>query len=434
MKKTATFLLAFIIFTYANGQTVYSNGQLSTGAVAKDGTTAPEGYSWSELQNNSSENEATNSDLGFPGYTSSEGFSFSLADNFTVPENDNWSITSISVFAYAINQSANLIQDIKLQIWNKEPGTQGAEVIYGDMETNRFNSSSEIKIYRIQNTLFYNNAANFQRRIFKINASVNITLPAGDYWLEWQTTTLDSSVHFSPAVIVDNKRTVETFNAKMYDFSIDKWYSIKDVGAPDSAAVINVSQDLPFEISYDKVLPLELLNFAGKKINNSVVLQWNTANEINNKGFEIERKGTSGIFTKIGYVESINTSTENNYSFTDNYIQRDKKYFYRLKQVNVNGLMKYSEIIEVSTGSSNSIWVSPTIASSIISIHFSEESESLKYAYISDAHGKNVMDVNIKSLPGSGIDINVAHLARGIYFIVLQPANGARQTIRFLKN
>ncbi len=433
MKKIFGLLAYISIYTFSFGQTVYSNGPLSTGTISNNGTPSPAGYTWSELQNNSSNNEVTNTDLGFPSYSNSDGFAFSLSDNFTIPENDTWSLTNISVFAYSINRSAGLINDIKVRIWNKEPGTTGAEVIYGDLVTNRFLSSSDTKTYRIQNTLFDNGAAGFQRNIFKINATVNITLPAGNYWLEWQTSASDSTVHFSPAVTLNNLRTKELSNGKMYDFSIEKWYDVEDVGGPDSAAVSNISQDLPFEITYDKVLPVEIINFTGKEINNAIILQWQTTNEINNKGFDIERKNATGTFTSVGYVESKSSSSNNTYLYSDKTVEKGKKYFYRLKQVSLNGQYKYSKVIEVSTSFSNSIFISPTIAASTITLHIPGENSPVNHAYITDAQGKAVMILNQVFLPGSNNDINISSLARGIYFMVLQTGTNKRETLRFEK-
>jgi photosystem II stability/assembly factor-like uncharacterized protein len=96
------------------------------------------------------------------------------------------------------------------------------------------------------------------------------------------------------------------------------------------------------------IVPVELTSFTFDIEENNVELQWITQTELNNKGFDIERKRYEGIFEKIGFVEGNGTSSESH-----TYIYQDKNlsvgnYQYRLKQIDFNGSYKYSEIIEVN--------------------------------------------------------------------------------------
>ncbi len=94
-------------------------------------------------------------------------------------------------------------------------------------------------------------------------------------------------------------------------------------------------------------LPVELISFKAVFISNHVELTWTTATEINNKGFEVQRKFT-GSWEKIGFVNGNGTSTQrNSYSFIDNNVAGNN-FSYRLKQINLNGTFTYSNIIEVS--------------------------------------------------------------------------------------
>jgi hypothetical protein len=93
------------------------------------------------------------------------------------------------------------------------------------------------------------------------------------------------------------------------------------------------------------VLPVEMVSFKADVVDGSVMLTWITATEINNKGFEVERKST-GDFTTVGFVNGRGNSLEPvSYSFTDKV--EPGKYSYRLRQVDFNGQASYSEIIEV---------------------------------------------------------------------------------------
>ncbi len=94
-------------------------------------------------------------------------------------------------------------------------------------------------------------------------------------------------------------------------------------------------------------LPVELTTFTGVVINNSVLLNWSTATELNNSGFEIERKNSS-VWEKIGFVSGNgNSSAIHNYQFTDK-IPSGKIIDYRLKQLDNSGSFKYSDNVEVT--------------------------------------------------------------------------------------
>jgi hypothetical protein len=115
----------------------------------------------------------------------------------------------------------------------------------------------------------------------------------------------------------------------------------------------------------DAALPVELISFSALVGGNSVELNWQTATELNNYGFEIERTPLSPPFTNnigtgdkggkqegwqnTGFVSGNGTSNSpKNYSFTDNSVENSCKYRYRLKQIDNNGNYNYSKEIEVS--------------------------------------------------------------------------------------
>ena len=102
------------------------------------------------------------------------------------------------------------------------------------------------------------------------------------------------------------------------------------------------------------VLPVELTSFEGKNMNNEIVLTWQTATEVNNYGFEIERTAsrelpaTSNIeWEKIGFVPgSGTTNSPKEYSFDDKSAPADTVQ-YRLKQIDTDGNFEYSQIVKV---------------------------------------------------------------------------------------
>jgi photosystem II stability/assembly factor-like uncharacterized protein len=95
------------------------------------------------------------------------------------------------------------------------------------------------------------------------------------------------------------------------------------------------------------VLPVELTLFTAQAQNQTVILNWVTATELNNNGFEIQRKVLESDFATVGFVKGEGTTTnQKEYSYVDRNLA-DGKYFYRLKQLDFNGEYEYSNTIEV---------------------------------------------------------------------------------------
>jgi len=96
-----------------------------------------------------------------------------------------------------------------------------------------------------------------------------------------------------------------------------------------------------------EALPVVLLTFTGNTSQNNVILNWSTATEINNHGFEIQRNLTDRSFKTIAFINGAGTSAEtHNYTFTDK-VPGAGKYTYRLRQVDFDGHSEYSKSIEV---------------------------------------------------------------------------------------
>ena len=101
-------------------------------------------------------------------------------------------------------------------------------------------------------------------------------------------------------------------------------------------------------------LPVELTSFSANVSGSSVELNWQTATEVNNYGFEVERNvHTSTLLSatkweKLGFVNGNgNSNSPKDYSFIDDKVSTGK-YYYRLKQIDNDGQFEYSKKVEVS--------------------------------------------------------------------------------------
>ena len=99
------------------------------------------------------------------------------------------------------------------------------------------------------------------------------------------------------------------------------------------------------------VVPVELLSFSSFVVDDDVTLNWTTATETNNSGFQVERsvistEGRNPSWEIVGFVNGNGTTTETkSYSYKDENLSAGK-YQYRLKQIDFDGTFEYSNIIE----------------------------------------------------------------------------------------
>ncbi len=106
-------------------------------------------------------------------------------------------------------------------------------------------------------------------------------------------------------------------------------------------------------------LPVELTSFTANSSNGKVILTWKTASEINNKGFEVERKAVSdNAWSTISFIKGAgSTLAANHYSYTD-ISSVSGKINYRLKQIDFDGTFKYSDIVTTSNNAPGSFSLS----------------------------------------------------------------------------
>lgn len=95
-------------------------------------------------------------------------------------------------------------------------------------------------------------------------------------------------------------------------------------------------------------LPVNFVSFTGKLANNAVKLNWVTAWEKSNQGFDIQKGLNAESFETVGFVGGNNsTQSQSVYGFTDTDVLPETVYYYRLKQKDLDGRFELSKIIAV---------------------------------------------------------------------------------------
>lgn len=201
---------------------------------------------------------------------------------------------------------------------------------------------------------------------------------------------------------------------------IPVFYQLNSSGIETGGGVTSVFEQFnaPDVISTDDcgiVLPIELIDFSATKIDNSVLLEWMTASELNSDYFELERARDGLHFETIATVNGAgNSNSVLEYSYLDLSPSFGTNY-YRLKQTDFDGEFSVSDI-EVVRMESDEITIYPNPTSGLLII---ENHADLKRVSVADVNGKvlQIFNNNFQS-------IDISELISGIYFLRLETAEG----------
>lgn len=163
------------------------------------------------------------------------------------------------------------------------------------------------------------------------------------------------------------------------------------------------------------ITPVKLTSFNGKIQDSKAILSWTTANEINNKGFAIERSFDGNSFSQIGFVNADNSATtQHNYSYAD--VFTNKVTWYRLKQVDNNGKYSYSNSIRLIASTNGSTLVYPNPTRDFVKI----EGDKISTVSISNILGKVVLKQDFSNV--NTATLNISSLSQGVYLVSVKNA------------
>jgi hypothetical protein len=175
------------------------------------------------------------------------------------------------------------------------------------------------------------------------------------------------------------------------------------------------------------VIPVELISFNAKIINNTIVLTWQTATELNNMGFEIERKSLpEENWETIGFIKGYGTTAESKtYSFTDEDVNAGI-YKYRLKQIDYDGSFEYSDEVEIEVNSQPKEYLlyqnypNPFNSSTIIKYYLPEEGRVKLNIYNILGEKALTLFEGEQTSGNHQISLTSGELSSGIYFYSLE--------------
>lgn len=173
---------------------------------------------------------------------------------------------------------------------------------------------------------------------------------------------------------------------------------------------------------YDySTIPVELTSFSASVAGSNVELNWVTATEVNNQGFEIERSEDNVIFNNIGFVPGFGTTTEpKSYSYTDQSVNGGT-YYYRLKQIDFDGSFTYSGVVEAEVSLPTIFALEqnyPNPFNPTTSIQFSLPVDANVAIGIYNLVGEKIAEVASGNLSAGShkVTFDASNLTSGIYF------------------
>jgi len=175
----------------------------------------------------------------------------------------------------------------------------------------------------------------------------------------------------------------------------------------------------------DIFVPVELTSFTAQYIGNTTQLNWTTATELNNLGFEVQRSTYANDFVTIGFVPGNGTTTEaQNYSYIDKTTLPNTNYAYRLKQMDFSGTYTYSEVINLGESLSLNFelaqnYPNPFNPSTTVSIGLPVKSDISLDVY--NIVGEKVLTLYNGELEAGNYNytVDASSLTSGIYIYVL---------------
>jgi len=187
------------------------------------------------------------------------------------------------------------------------------------------------------------------------------------------------------------------------------------------------------------VLPVEMTSFtATPKDNGKVYLEWNTASEFNNKGFQVERSpdAANGNYKweKIGFVNgSINSTSARQYHFDDQPLG-GKRFVYRLKQIDLDAHFKFSDtrLVIFKDMEFRLYPTYPNPVNDVAYIKYQIPENNFVDIRVFDNTGKLVKQLVSENKEAGIYQVNfgTANLSAGLYFYKIQ-AGGYSETQRF---
>ena len=207
------------------------------------------------------------------------------------------------------------------------------------------------------------------------------------------------------------------------------------------STITNTDYELRAIVDDPSAMPVELTSFTAESVNSAIVLKWATATEVNNYGFQIERKlNNNSDWQEIGFVQGHgNSNSPKQYSYTNNNLVGSGVFQYRLKQIDNDGAFEYSNVIEVKASLSDFELSqnSPNPFNPVTTIRYQLPRTGFVNLVVYNILGKEVKAL-VNEVKGGGTyaaEFNGGNLSSGVYIYRLEiiPTDGSKPFVAVKK-
>jgi subtilisin-like proprotein convertase family protein len=177
-------------------------------------------------------------------------------------------------------------------------------------------------------------------------------------------------------------------------------------------------------------LPVNYRSFTANASNNHIALNWITANELNNKGYYLQRSVDGINYTNITFVAGKgNSGTDNSYFYYDFSAQTNVLYYYRLQQVDQDGRISYSSTAQaIISKKDGGIKIYPNPATTTLQLI---GNSTYKNASVQILNSKGQL-MQSSTLINTNTTLNIETLPTGIYLLKISK-DGVTETQKFIK-
>jgi hypothetical protein len=261
------------------------------------------------------------------------------------------------------------------------------------------------------------------------NLVLHLALTESDIAFNWQGQTM---VHNAERLMIPNELGIALDFTSGNTVDINLNFTMNSNWVADNCELVSFIQNLDgkeilqgtkIAVTDLSMLPVELTSFTATAKAGKVNLIWNTATEINNSGFEIERSFDGNSFVTVGFVKGSGTTTQpKSYSYTDAVeLQGIENIYYRLKQVDYNGAINYSDVVSVLFDIPTEFALGqnyPNPFNPATKIKYSVPQNSLVTIAVYDLTGQEVALLlnEVKEAGNYEINFDASQLSSGVYF------------------
>lgn len=338
----------------------------------------------------------------------------------------------VAINVYGWTNGAYLL--VKMNIKNNEASAINAVIgleaipqvagVYGN-ETVQWNAASQTVLMNKTNWVGIKFFSGLQTALKTFEWFSGYANDASFYqWLTQNSFDAPYTAGADGAVVVMGQNAIPLNPGQSTDF----YFGIA-LGADQASCLANMTL---CQQRYNIIVPVELTSFTATTIGNKVSLNWSTATEINNWGFEIERRtNDSPEWIRVGYKEGIGTTSQpQSYSFVDDITGiNSNTIYYRLKQIDFDGRFTYYGEIEVENTFAPENFVllqnypNPFNPSTKISFGIPEKSNVMLKVFNLLGEEVAVLASGVYEAGTYSFDFDASNLPSGVYVYALQTEN-----------